>query len=119
MTENAERSTALLRGADRGRDTSMALTEVRTVLSRAETALASWSYFERDPDGEQMLGDLQVVCGILDKWKRTGRPPVPKRVKCPACGKRVRVEAVSPTDYRFAWHWNEEVRAKCPGIPYD
>lgn len=68
----------------RGRDTSYELTEVRTVLSRAETALRaierlpeSWGYSDGritlDPDREEMLTALTGVVSLLGKWARTGR----------------------------------------------
>lgn len=62
-------------GADRGRETSRALTEVRTVLSRAETARA---YLEgtrcRDLDQGAMVTALDEVVRLLARWRRTGRP---------------------------------------------
>lgn len=76
---------------DRGRDTSNELTEVRTVLSRAETALnrlfnlpdegAFWNHktcsyekrWVRDPDREEMIDALSRVCDELVQWTRTGR----------------------------------------------
>jgi len=89
--------------ADRGRDTSRSLTDVRTVLSRAETALADLtrrSYHpnmpatrwdreadrwvetgelvggdQDDPDIEEMCAALEQAVSLLDKWRRTGRPP--------------------------------------------
>ncbi len=81
----------------RGRDTSRELTEVRTVLSRAENALetlerlaaqgdrhASWKCEEGedctvedhwtrvDPDSDEMARALANVVGLLDRWRRTG-----------------------------------------------
>lgn len=72
----------------RGRETSNALVEVRTVLSRAETALETlqgypadrerWAdvpgFLQPDPDEERMIGALIEVRNLLDKWRRTGRP---------------------------------------------
>lgn len=81
----------------RGNETSEALTEVRTVLSRAESALErleherasigiklpeyqlSWrehdadGYFTGDPDLAPMIGALNDVVRSLDRWRRTGR----------------------------------------------
>ena len=60
----------------RGRDTSRALTHVRTVLSRAETALDALEggYLTReDPDADNMAADIREVCDLLNKWRRTGR----------------------------------------------
>lgn len=75
----------------RGRDVSQELGEVRTVLSRAETAIRAvvnlsyrgnlqgdwWcpepSGEEPDPDTEKMYADLDVVVDILDRWRKTGR----------------------------------------------
>lgn len=73
----------------RGRDTSRALTEVRAVLGRAQTALykltacpteAEWSDTIRDvhryddPDADAIRDDLRVVVERLNRWRRTGRP---------------------------------------------
>lgn len=74
----------------RGRETSSELTEVRTVLSRAEDAARTLERYraqgnhgyvwpERtveiplDPDIEEMIHALQVVSATLDRWRRTGR----------------------------------------------
>lgn len=72
----------------RGTDTSYALTEVRTILSRAETSLAylhrdkandgqafGWrsGTYETDPEIDQMIEALGEVVRILDRWRRTGR----------------------------------------------
>lgn len=74
----------------RGRDVSTALTEVRTVLSRAEAALRRLSEpteyhklpecrydFDRpkyeDPDAQDMRLALDQVIDLLDRWRRTGR----------------------------------------------
>ena len=78
---------------DRGRETSNALTEVRTVLSRAETALdyivhgpteGHTEYDENhhyvgfhrefDPDHEEMEEALRQCVMLLSRWRRTGRP---------------------------------------------
>jgi hypothetical protein len=90
--------------ADRGRDSGEALTSVRTVLSRAETALgelgpegtrtefpprtgdqAQDNYplrkagrFE-DPDAPSMRQALRAVVALLDPWRKTGRT---KRSTC-------------------------------------
>ncbi|WP_435245199.1 hypothetical protein [Streptomyces tendae] len=79
----------------RGRDSSTALTEVRTVLSRAESARRD-SPTERlytdngrgllqdengqwatayDPDHEQIQQALATVVALLAPWRSTGRPP--------------------------------------------
>lgn len=74
--------------SDRGRDVSPELTEVRTVLSRAETALNTLDYIRRqqakdgeagfygtpDADFDRMYGALNEVVAWLDEWRRTGRP---------------------------------------------
>lgn len=82
--------------SDRGRDTSQALTEVRTVLSRAEHALrvlqrgpTEWRYNsdgrpdfdweghwpkDYDPDHAEMVEALEKAVGLLAQWRRTGRP---------------------------------------------
>ncbi|MEU3399428.1 hypothetical protein [Streptomyces filamentosus] len=78
----------------RGRDASSALTEVRTVLSRAEAALrdhpterlytddgrgllldeqGQWAT-AYDPDHEQIQQVLATVIALLSPWRRTGRP---------------------------------------------
>lgn len=70
--------------ADRGRDTSYELTQVRTVLSRAETAISKieaqpdcWLVQQGletvDPDREQMMTALAGVVSLLGQWARTGR----------------------------------------------
>lgn len=65
--------------ADRGRDTSYELVQVRTVLSRAETAIEDMAnYYIRYGDGDQdrleMERALKEVVRLLDRWRRTGRP---------------------------------------------
>ncbi|BBG20742.1 hypothetical protein RVR_P1128 (plasmid) [Actinacidiphila reveromycinica] len=80
----------------RGRDVSAALTEVRTVLSRAEHAIGSlergplehmydptgciplseggrWKV-AYDPDHDAITEALRAVVAILEPWRRTGRP---------------------------------------------
>jgi hypothetical protein len=90
--------------ADRGRDSGEALTSVRTVLSRAETALEElgpegtrreWApktgdpaldnyplrkagRFE-DPDAPAMRAALRAVVDLLGPWRKTGRT---KRSTC-------------------------------------
>lgn len=79
---------------DRGRETSNALVAVRTVLSRAETALQEiergeyacdeGGYLIRDESGEwiiahdedydEMRAALEHVVESLEWWRRTGRP---------------------------------------------
>lgn len=84
--------------SDRGRDTSSELVEVRTVLGRAENAIATLTkYRDRelyrprptrhpagrgfvddrtpDPDVEDMIAELEQVVSRLSRWRRTGRPP--------------------------------------------
>lgn len=84
--------------SDRGRDSGEALTSVRTVLSRAETALeelgpdgakTEWAprtgdpaldnyplrkagRFE-DPDAPAMREALRAVVAVLSPWRKTGR----------------------------------------------
>lgn len=90
--------------ADRGRDSGEALTSVRTVLSRAETALEElgadgtrneWpprtgdrerdDYSVRlagrfeDPDAPAMRTALRAVVALLGPWRKTGRT---KRSTC-------------------------------------
>lgn len=90
--------------ADRGRDSGEALTSVRTVLSRAETALdelgpdgtllewppktgdrAQDAYSVRtagrfeDPDAPAMRQALRAVVDLLGSWRKTGRT---KRSTC-------------------------------------
>lgn len=79
---------------DRGRETSNALVEVRTVLSRAETALyeldrGAYATHENgravmdsnggyilvaDEDYDEMRAALEHVVEALEWWRRTGRP---------------------------------------------
>lgn len=83
---------------DRGHEVTNALTEVRTVLSRAETALAildrgpsEWRQVgfeepnaadyrapihvrEPDPDQDEMAEALREVVVLLARWRRTGGP---------------------------------------------
>lgn len=70
--------------ADRGRDVSWELSEVRTVLSRAENARDSirarpdsWvvtsGRIALDPDRVEMLAALDEVIERLARWRRTGR----------------------------------------------
>lgn len=84
--------------ADRGRDSGEALTSVRTVLSRAETALEElgpdgtklewpprtnrrddWENFSKreaekfeDPDAAAMRTALQTAVALLSPWRKTG-----------------------------------------------
>lgn len=61
----------------RGRETSNALAEVRTVLSRAETALDSLDrsgWYRDDADRGEMADAMREVVRLLDRWRRTGRP---------------------------------------------
>jgi hypothetical protein len=68
----------------RGRDTSYALTEVRTVWKRAKSALdrldhldeylgTYYSDDEIDPDTPEIRAALEQVVELLEPWKRTGR----------------------------------------------
>jgi hypothetical protein len=67
---------------DRGRETTWSLAEIRTVLSRAETALTSiaerptrWpDLYEHDLDHTEMVTALTDVVERLAPWRRTGRP---------------------------------------------
>ncbi|MBM0201895.1 hypothetical protein JNW90_01330 [Micromonospora sp. STR1s_5] len=77
--------------ATRGREASRALTQVRTVLSRAETARKtldgpteyhtstgpSGIDFARgkyeDPDAADMRAALDQVVELLSRWRKTGR----------------------------------------------
>jgi hypothetical protein len=71
----------------RGRDVSQELTEVRTVLSRAESAverLHQYRYEPRevdpryggnegfDPDLDEMIDRLLIVVRLLARWRKTG-----------------------------------------------
>lgn len=80
---------------DRSRDVGMALTEIRTVLSRAETARRTlnsaiincdgrkWEWIDgehvmtnpgrRDPDAEEMIAVLDEFIAAAGKWRRKGR----------------------------------------------
>ncbi|TQE33111.1 hypothetical protein [Streptomyces ipomoeae] len=79
--------------ATRGREASAMLTEMRTVLSRAESALRNGpteNLYESDgrrplyvdgawvsaydPDHEAMQTALRAVITLLSPWRRTGRP---------------------------------------------
>jgi hypothetical protein len=59
---------------DVGTRTSYALTEARTVLSRAETALY-WLKRQqaRDPDHEHIVLGLELAIAALAPYRRTGR----------------------------------------------
>lgn len=78
----------------RGRDASKALTEIRTVLSRAETARTRLDQpteyqlrgdpcdkddidFAKpkvdDPDAQAMRDALDQVIGLLYRWRKTGK----------------------------------------------
>lgn len=76
----------------RGRETSNALTEIRTVLSRAESARTTlvrgggseWPEVDgrtlysagrvQDRDHDEMVAALDDVIARLDRWRRVGRP---------------------------------------------
>lgn len=71
---------------DRSRETSGPLTEVRTVLNRARTAIKGVKYdqdraisddwkprgYEPDPDAQEMLRALNEVVRLLSPWQRAG-----------------------------------------------
>ena len=71
---------------DRSRETSGPLTEVRTVLNRARTAIKGVKYdqdfaisdrwkpadYEPDPDAQEMLRVLNEVVRLLSPWQRAG-----------------------------------------------
>lgn len=63
----------------RGRDRSLPLREVRTVLGRAERAWVSMSPLYRrdlddlDPDLSEMRDALDVAAVLLERWRRTDR----------------------------------------------
>ncbi|MDX3165984.1 hypothetical protein PV516_19540 [Streptomyces scabiei] len=80
---------------ERGREVSRALTEARTVLSRAETAIEAlhrgpsetlydadgtkprWHWPTTpayDPDHERIVQVLEAVTLLLSPWRRTGQP---------------------------------------------
>lgn len=60
----------------RGRDTTPELAEVRSVLTRAETARDRLDDLtgEADPDAREMRIALDEVVELLDPWRRTGAP---------------------------------------------
>jgi hypothetical protein len=71
---------------DRAHDTSKALTEVRTVLSRAESAIDRLGYLVEmrtvdpqflpgDPYEDDMIKALDSVVFLLDRWRRAGKKP--------------------------------------------
>lgn len=62
-----------------GRRTSDELTEARTVLSRAESALDRLGWIEvraaqEDPEHEKIHAALSKVVELLEPFRRTGRP---------------------------------------------
>jgi hypothetical protein len=58
-----------------GRRTSHALTEARTVLSRAETgAYHLRRHSEGDPEAAAIVEALESVVELLEPFRRTGRP---------------------------------------------
>lgn len=72
-----------------GRRTSDELTEVRTVLSRAESALERLGYIrdygaDQDVLHDEIRDDLEAVVSRLGRYRRTGRPrrAVRGRVTC-------------------------------------
>lgn len=70
---------------DRGTRVSHILTDARTVLSRARTAIEHAEAREAhrvegyqwvsdpDPEETEVVGDLAKVVEILERWERTGR----------------------------------------------
>ncbi len=67
-----------------GVDVTSVLGDVRTVLSRAETALGRHNgtdFHRYDPDGEEMAEALREVVRLLAPYRRTGRVSGVKR--CP------------------------------------
>lgn len=72
---------------ERGTETSRSLTEIRTVLSRAQTARfeiargnqAGYDYerdvplWEPDEDQAEMLAALDAFIGSANRWARRGR----------------------------------------------
>jgi hypothetical protein len=59
-----------------GRRVSAALTEARTVLSRAETARAYVSHYHRDdPAAVEILQALSLAIEQLAPFRRVGRAP--------------------------------------------
>jgi plasmid stabilization system protein ParE len=56
-----------------GRRTSWPLTEARTVLSRAETAIAHLQRRSADAETAEIVAELEVVVERLDRFRRTGR----------------------------------------------
>ena len=69
--------------SDRSRDVSVELSEVRTVLSRAETALDRLEGYQTgrywrpahdslDPDAQDMMDALKVTIEALSGWRRSG-----------------------------------------------
>ena len=81
--------------ADRSKDVGMALTEIRTVLSRAQTARRTlnsaiiniegreYAWIDgqhvivdpghRDPDADEMIEVLDAFIAAAQKWQRKGR----------------------------------------------
>lgn len=55
-----------------GKQTSSVLTELRTVLSRSETAIHYLNY-STDPLAPEAVIALEQVADILDKYRRIGR----------------------------------------------
>lgn len=68
-------------GSDRSRDVSEELTEVRTVLSRAESALTVLERTDRrgspDPDTGDMIRELRATVARLKRWQRHGSKRLP------------------------------------------
>lgn len=68
---------------------SAQLTEVRTILSRAENALGRkdrWDinrdrthWYLQDEDGAKMLQDLEQVIAILEKYRRLNKNGTPRK----------------------------------------
>ena len=94
---------------DRGRDRNHVLSEIRTVHSRAKTALAALVSHKdsnyagwHDPDQDEMIVALEEVIEKLDRWKKTGAP-----AKCKGCGKS---SALEPSHHPYNCPVNQNYR---------
>lgn len=67
-----------------GRDTTGCLTEVRTVLSRAQTALKYPGMFSAETGGAEMRAALEAVVELLLPWEKTGKPLKGQRCENPS-----------------------------------
>lgn len=73
MSSMATPSSTSPQHPDRGKDVNNALSEVRTIYSRAETALRlietrPWAY--RDPELEDIKFELREIIARLSRWRR-------------------------------------------------